>query len=369
MMGEGDRERLLHDIQRASYEAVSLADLGTTILPLLDRLFDTSTSLLYRFPETNRIEDIAGSLSESHQEYTQEYFIGDPMQSALRRLDPWLLHAPSVPEYQQFLSHPVHVECATHYGMDNFLHLKLSDHPIGSEGMVGLLLARTSKQPDFHEREKMTLSGLLPSLEALTRRSARLGDQVEKQPFLESMLNLLPYPSLALDTQGSLLWISERAERMLNFKRPGLHDLPEELVHAARRLGSLVKKFGDAKPPVPSLRIPRKDGISLRANLRLCRNANGSPFVIAELEDLNGSPALSEAAARHRLTPAETQVLGLIAEGHSDKEIGKQLFVSIHTVHSHLRSLLAKLGVKSRVKAARIALGYRTHEDDENERT
>ncbi|MFO1520291.1 MAG: helix-turn-helix transcriptional regulator [bacterium] len=366
MITESEQERLLHEIRLASYEVVSLGDLGSEILPLLDRLFNTSTSLLYRFHRQHKIEDIAGSLCASHQEYTEEYYAGDPMQNALRRLNPWLLHATSVPEYREFLSHPVHTECSTHYGMDNFLHLKLSDLDIGAEGMVGLLLARSSRQPDFSEREIMNLSSLLPSLEALTRRNARVGEGMEERPFLEDILNRGPYPTLAFDLQGALLWISERAKEFFQFNRPGKSRLPDVLVGAVCRLGALVKKKGSAEISVPTVRLHGKEGTVDRAHLRLCRNSRGILFVLAELEGLSGSQNLSEVSERYRLTPAETQVLGWVAEGLSDKEIGRRLFVSVHTVHSHLRRLFSKLGVKSRVKAARMALGHPIFVDDED---
>ena len=47
------------------------------------------------------------------------------------------------------------------------------------------------------------------------------------------------------------------------------------------------------------------------------------------------------------LTERETEVTTLIAKGHTNKEIGKKLHLSHHTVHTHRRNILKKLGVKS----------------------
>jgi predicted ATPase/DNA-binding CsgD family transcriptional regulator len=52
------------------------------------------------------------------------------------------------------------------------------------------------------------------------------------------------------------------------------------------------------------------------------------------------------------LTPREQEVLGLLAEGRSDKEIAAALFISPHTAMTHVRHILAKLGVRSRKAAA-----------------
>ena len=55
------------------------------------------------------------------------------------------------------------------------------------------------------------------------------------------------------------------------------------------------------------------------------------------------------------LTGREQEVLSLAAQGNADKEIAEALVVSIHTVKSHMRNILAKLHVSSRHEAAQIA--------------
>jgi DNA-binding NarL/FixJ family response regulator len=60
-----------------------------------------------------------------------------------------------------------------------------------------------------------------------------------------------------------------------------------------------------------------------------------------------------EAAA---LTQRERDVLTLVAEGAADKEIAESLCVSIHTVKSHMRNILAKLQLGHRHEAALFAL-------------
>jgi len=55
------------------------------------------------------------------------------------------------------------------------------------------------------------------------------------------------------------------------------------------------------------------------------------------------------------LTLREVDVLSLVAQGRTDKEIAAQLSISLHTVKSHLRNILAKLQVNSRREAAWLA--------------
>jgi len=68
-----------------------------------------------------------------------------------------------------------------------------------------------------------------------------------------------------------------------------------------------------------------------------------------------------EAAAPHRpdafgLSPREREVLALIADGHTNREIGTELFISDKTVGVHVGKILAKLDVSGRVEAAAVAI-------------
>ena len=55
------------------------------------------------------------------------------------------------------------------------------------------------------------------------------------------------------------------------------------------------------------------------------------------------------------LSERETEVLQLVAQGSSNKEIAIQLFISETTVKAHLRSILEKLHVKNRAQAVALA--------------
>ena len=55
------------------------------------------------------------------------------------------------------------------------------------------------------------------------------------------------------------------------------------------------------------------------------------------------------------LTPRETEVLGLLAEGCTNRDIADRLSLSEHTVRAHLRGIMQKLHVRNRVQAAAVA--------------
>jgi DNA-binding NarL/FixJ family response regulator len=56
------------------------------------------------------------------------------------------------------------------------------------------------------------------------------------------------------------------------------------------------------------------------------------------------------------LTPRELEVLKLIAEAHTSKEIANELFISIKTVERHRQNILDKLGMRDRVELTRYAI-------------
>ena len=68
-------------------------------------------------------------------------------------------------------------------------------------------------------------------------------------------------------------------------------------------------------------------------------------------EDIPRRPADSW----YQLTPQETQIATLVAEGLSNREIGRRLYLSHRTVASHLYRMFPKLGVSSRAQLARVA--------------
>jgi DNA-binding CsgD family transcriptional regulator len=63
-------------------------------------------------------------------------------------------------------------------------------------------------------------------------------------------------------------------------------------------------------------------------------------------------------AASSLLSPREEEVLRLVAEGLSNKQIAKQLTLSEHTVHRHVANILVKLRVSSRAAAAAYAVKH-----------
>ncbi|GGK23361.1 DNA-binding response regulator [Streptomyces camponoticapitis] len=72
-----------------------------------------------------------------------------------------------------------------------------------------------------------------------------------------------------------------------------------------------------------------------------------------------------EQDALSQLTPREREILALIGEGLTNREIGGRIYLSEKTVKNHISRLLAKLGVERRIQAAVLATQAASRADDD----
>lgn len=77
-------------------------------------------------------------------------------------------------------------------------------------------------------------------------------------------------------------------------------------------------------------------------------------------ESARKSQGLNDGFARkYRLTKRETEILQLIAEALSNKEIANQLYISDQTVGVHRKNIMRKLGVNNIAELMRVAIYYK----------
>jgi DNA-binding CsgD family transcriptional regulator len=127
---------------------------------------------------------------------------------------------------------------------------------------------------------------------------------------------------------------------------------PYDLAFALVRAADAASAEGDRDRAAALLR--RAAGLSDRL---------GTPLLREEIDLLARRARISLSGARPvlgpGLTPRETEVLRLLAEGRSNREIADALFISAKTASVHVSNILGKLNVSTRGEAA--ALAHRLH--------
>lgn len=84
-----------------------------------------------------------------------------------------------------------------------------------------------------------------------------------------------------------------------------------------------------------------------------------SPMLMEELsEDPIGICSGLRQFPEDPLTTRERQILQLIADGKTSREIAQLLFISIHTVHSHRKNIKRKLAIRQNADLVRYALKH-----------
>lgn len=175
-----------------------------------------------------------------------------------------------------------------------------------------------------------------------------------------------------------------------------------QMVGTARDGEEALEKIRELKPTiiVMDVKMPRLSGVEIartisrelpksnivfytaygdRALLSEALDAGGKGFLLKEgpLSDLvraldsvldaklyvdpilagvlaSGNP--EEEVKVKQLTKREREVLRLLADGLTNEQIGKELFISPETVRTHVRKAMTKLGAENRVKAVALAL-------------
>ena len=83
----------------------------------------------------------------------------------------------------------------------------------------------------------------------------------------------------------------------------------------------------------------------------------GEPFLTPEAQRTLIKDVLERGSSgEEELTPREEEIVKLVAEAHTNEEIGELLFISKKTVERHRANILEKLGMRDRVELTRYAI-------------
>ena len=133
--------------------------------------------------------------------------------------------------------------------------------------------------------------------------------------------------------------------------------LPERWMAGEARVREAEACFaaGDAARTAAALRAAHVAALEMSSAPLLARVEAVSRRTRISVESAELVVVDERSADRLGLTPREAEVLGLVAAGRTNRQIGESLYVSEKTASVHVSNILRKLGVSTRVEAAAVA--------------
>jgi PAS domain S-box-containing protein len=171
---------------------------------------------------------------------------------------------------------------------------------------------------------------------------------------VEQALENVGVPSYVLDETGIVRWINPAAERLLGDVR-GKHFTSVVAPEDSRRARNLFsrKVVGTAPATEATGVFVSTAGERVAVEISAAPLKNGER-VVGVFGLFEGRPDDTPAPLPH-LTPRQVEVLRLLEQGRSTKQIAAELHLSTETVRNHVRRLFQALGVNSRLEAVAAA--------------
>ena len=174
---------------------------------------------------------------------------------------------------------------------------------------------------------------------------------------IEQALGDVGVPSYVLDTTGVVRWINPAAERLVGDVRGRLFTsvvAPEDSRRARELFTRKVLGTSAATEATGVLLSTAGERVAVEISavpLKSGERVVGVFGLLAERADDRLT------APRPNLTPRQVEVLRLLEQGRSTKQIAAELHLSTETVRNHIRRLFRALGVNSRLEAVAAARG------------
>nr|WP_197980595.1 MULTISPECIES: response regulator transcription factor [unclassified Frigoribacterium] len=224
----------------------------------------------------------------------------------------------------------------------------VDDHPIMRQGLTAMLTAT----PDFEVVgqacdgvEAVELAAeLRPDLVLMDLRMPRLDGVAATEAVLRDVPTARVVVLTTYESDDAILGAVEAGASGYLLKAA-----PEEELLAGLR--SVVAGQVALAPSMAALLVGRARRAATQADGAGTAGTGGT----AGAAGASGADG-SEGSSPTPLSPRETQVLVLVAEGCSNREVGLRLFVGEATVKTHLQHVFEKLGVGDRTRAVTLAM-------------
>jgi DNA-binding CsgD family transcriptional regulator len=347
-------------------------ELRSEVLRLFEDVFKTGSSNFFISIGPSQRIDIERVISRSIEEkfLTQyrQYYV---------RIDPFLkvsdfpqgstvLTTEQVIPYQDLIRGEYYNDFLTHQSIHHqmTLWLRIGDRLLG---IVALFRPRNAHAFSSVDIAKARL--MAPHLAGALDRAIMSQKSLVHESVIDTILSDLHYEGImVLDDSLEPIYQSDKALGILyphGQTGTGQEDARaavfKEIYHCCKRLLACrsIETTSDAHLYQFELASP-SDGRNVFISVRLIRN-RGRPLILLYVEPDEHMETLFKRLEGFGLSRRELDVVLLLSKGLKNNEIGKQLFISPHTVDNHLKSIYRKMGVSNRTAATRCILHKVSH--------
>ena len=173
-------------------------------------------------------------------------------------------------------------------------------------------------------------------------------------PDISPSVARLPMPAYILDRNGIVRWLNPAAIREFGDMRgKRITQIVEPEYAAKARQEFAAKLLGTQQSTEERVAVRTSAGRRVQVDISSTQLLqHGSIVGVFGLADPTGEPPRpTTTTSSVQLTPRQLDVLRYVAAGHSTEHIAKTLGISIETVRNHVRGLMGRLGVHSRLEA------------------
>lgn len=333
-------------LRNALAEVLTLDDLARASLAALEAATGASRALLYAYDHAGAPRLVAGTLLTDAPAYTPTLFAADPLHPYMRGVAPRrLLLRPDPDVHARVHRSPTYADFYRTVDADHYLGIWPTGRAYGSPGMFGVFLARSRRQGPFDDATLGALTALEPDLRAMSRRVARVA-ALERDRALFAALGQSAGGVLVWRLDGAVLHAAADVDALLREVDATPSSLWSRL---ARPFASRWRRAPAGRAPASAERVLDGRTADVRVALSIRAGGVAEPVVVAVVGRV---PRGVDRVAT--LTPAERRVLRLLSTGARNRELADRLDVSLDTVKTHVKRVLAKLGVRSRAEAALV---------------
>ncbi|MBL7226300.1 MAG: helix-turn-helix transcriptional regulator [Desulfobacteraceae bacterium] len=346
-------------VSRSALEFNKVDELIPELLRHLEGIFKTGNSTFFfarHFAQALNLDRVItrGIEDKFLTQFRDYYHRQDPFLKGLQ------LPCASVLTTEQLISFKDLTRCEYYndFLRPQSIHHQMSIYLKSDQRLLGILsLFRPQTAKRFSSLDMAKADLMAPYLSGALEKSIISQKMVERRSFIDSIVAGLPYKGImVMDASLDPIYQDENAVRILSdlnrAKKPGdasFEPLPRDIYLRCKDLLTSVgqeQAFEPRQIQFDLVSPGHKQKISIQ--LRLITNRGKNPLLLLCFDPEEPLSCLLKRSRKHGLTGREIEVVSLLSEGLTNKEIGRRLFISEYTVENHLRSIYRKMGVKNR---------------------